>query len=154
MIVTKSPGALQESEAQAVAARLVIKEGRPPGARKKLKPKEGLYGNAVFLSPWAGGGGLGLRGNENMPSSPPLTRIPSRAKMRLPVLPQPPGGKGETPWASGEILHLARWREAPRPQWWAETLPGSSLQAGAGREGGGVGGAWSGGGAAGRPIPF
>lgn len=51
--------------------------GRPSSARITPEPAEGLYGNGVFLSFWAGGGGLGLRGMEKM--FPPLTRIPSRA---------------------------------------------------------------------------
>lgn len=98
----------RQSDAQAVAERLVIREGRPSGARKTLKP-EGLCGKAVFLSLRARGGSLGLRGKENMSSSPPLTRIPPRAKMRLRVLSQPPGGKGKTLRESSEVFRPDRW---------------------------------------------
>lgn len=56
----------------------------------------------------ARGGGLGLRGKENMSRSPPLTRIPSRAMMRLGGLTQPPGGKGENLCESSDVLRLAR----------------------------------------------
>lgn len=123
-------------EAQAVAEWLVIKEGRPSGARKTLKSEQGLCRKAAFLPPWARGGGLDLRDKENVSSSPPRIRIPSRAKMRLRVLSQPPGGKGKTLWESSEVLRLARWRDEtatggePRPP------PAFSLRAGEGREGG------------------
>lgn len=135
--------------------------GRLSNATKIPKAVEGSYGNAgssflptpltapAVASPWASGEDLGLQPHVLLQ----LASLPGRTRMPLRGSSLPPEVKGKTPWASEEVLHLARWRDLYHPDRRAETLLAASLLEGRRRAGGGrerCGRA----GSAERPIPF